>query len=106
MRKFKSIQEWISTNPSAEEQNKVLLLIQKGYTSQLRRELWEKERYLQKLQALANHFKRLNLEFPKNETEVINKVKKEVETLRKELPIIPKREKKEKEVLATSPATE
>ena len=95
--RFKTIEKWLETKPSDEEKTKVLILIHRGSTSKLRRELWEKERYLQKLQALANHFKRLNLEFPKNETDVINKVKQEVEALRKDLPVIPKKEKKEKE---------
>jgi hypothetical protein len=96
MKRFSSISEWLKTNPSQEEQDKVLILIHRGATSQIRKKLWEKERYLQKLQALANHFKRLNLEFPKSEAEIINKVKKEVEALKKELPVIPKKEKKEK----------
>jgi DNA polymerase III alpha subunit len=97
MRKFKTIQEWLSTNPDKEEQNKVLLLIQKGSTSKIRREYYEKNRYFLKLKALENHFKRLNLEFPKSEVIIIEKVKKELEELKSQLPSIPVKDKKYKE---------
>lgn len=96
MRKFKSIQEWLSTNPDKEEQNKILLLIQKGSTSKIRREFYEKNRYYQKLKALENHFKRLNLEFPESEIAIMDKVKKELEDLKNQLPVIPVKEKKVK----------
>lgn len=97
MKRFKSIADWLKTNPSQEEQDKVLILIHRGATSQIRREVWEKERYLHKLSSLINHFKRLGLEPPKNELDAVAKVKKEVEALKKELPVIPKKEKKVKE---------
>ena len=96
MRKFKSIQEWLSTNPDKEEQNKILLLIQRGSTSKIRREYYEKNRYYQKLKALENHFKRLNLEFPKSEITMIEKVKKELEELKSQLPVVPVKDKKYK----------
>lgn len=103
MRKFKSIQEWISTNPSEEEQNKVLLLIQRGHTSLLRRELYEKERRLVKLQSFARYCTKMGFSPSKQEIDETSKIKLEIEKLRKELPVIPK---KVKEVLATSPETE
>lgn len=96
MKRFKSIAEWLKTNPSPEEQDKVLILIHRGATSQIRRELWGKERYLLKLQAFANHCKKLGFAVPKEETETQIKTKKEIEELRKDLPVIPKKEKKEK----------
>lgn len=102
MKKFKSIQEWISTNPPQEEQNKVLLLIQRGHTSQLRKELYEKERRLVKLQSFARYCAKMGFNPSKQEIEETAKIKLEIEKLRKELPVIPKKEKKEKEELAAA----
>lgn len=101
MKKFKSIQEWLSTNPDKEEQNKVLLLIQRGSTSKIRREVWEKERYLLKLQSFANHCKKLEFDVPKDHLDALAKTKKEIEILKKDLPVIPKKEKKEYKELET-----
>jgi molecular chaperone GrpE (heat shock protein) len=107
MKRFKTIQDWLATNPSKEEQDKVLILIHRGETSRLRKELYEKEGYLRKLQALANHFKKLELEFPDSENKLIEKTKAEIVELRKSLPDTSKfSPKKKKEELAANPEQE
>ena len=102
MKRFKSIADWLKTNPSEEEQTKVLILIHRGETSRVRKELWEKERYLRKLQSFSNHCKKLGFSVPKEESDLLTKTKKEMDELRKELPPVQKREKKEPEVAASS----
>lgn len=104
MAKFKSIQEWLSTKPSKEEQDKVLTLIHRGETSRVRKELYEKEGYLRKLQALANHFKKLNLKLPDEEYKLIEVTKAEIAELKKGLPDTGKygSRKKKEELAATS----
>jgi ADP-heptose:LPS heptosyltransferase len=102
MKRFKTIQDWLKSNPTEEEQTKVLILIHRGETSRIRKELWQKEQYLRKLQSLANHFKRLDLPLPKSEADSIAEVKKEIESLKKDLPPVQKKEQKVSEVLAES----
>jgi hypothetical protein len=100
MKRFKSIAEWLKTNPSQAEQDKVLILIHRGETSRVRKELWEKEQFLRKLQSFANHCKKLGFSVPEGEKEALIKTKKEIEELRKELPPVQKRVKKETELAA------
>lgn len=101
MKRFKSIAEWLKTNPSQEEQNKVLVLIHRGATSQARKELFEKERYLQKLNSLRRHMEKLGMKVPEDTEKTISKVKSEIESLKKDLPTPVKKEKKSE--LAANP---
>lgn len=104
MKRFKTIQEWLATNPSKEEQDKVLSLIHKGETSRIRKELYDKEGYLRKLQALANHFRKLDLKLPDQEYKLIEKTKAEIAELKKGLPDTSKYSpRKKKEELAANP---
>lgn len=104
MKKFKSIAEWLKTNPSEEEQTKVLFLIHRGETSRVRKALYDKESYLRKLQALANHFKKLNLKLPDSEYKLIETTKTEIAELKKGLPDTSKYSpRKKKEELAANP---
>lgn len=102
MKRFKTIQDWLKSNPSQDEQTKVLLLIHRGETSRLRKELWEKEQYLRKLNSFANHCKKLGFSVPEGEKEALVKTKRVIEELKKELPPVQKRIKKETEALAAS----
>jgi seryl-tRNA synthetase len=96
MAKFKSIPEWLKTNPSEEEKNRVLLLIQRGETNKTRRELYQLEGYLRKLQATVNSLSKLNIPVSQDLKEPIIETKKKIEELKKDLPEVVKREKKEK----------
>lgn len=104
MKRFKTIAEWLKTNPSQEEQDRVLILIHRGETSRVRKALYEKEGYLRKLQALANHFKKLNLKLPDEEYKLIEVTKAEIAELKKGLPDTSKygSRKKKEELAATS----
>jgi len=103
MKRFKTVQDWLATNPSKEEQDKVLILIHRGATSKARKELYEKEAYLRKLQALANHFGKLNLKLPDDEYKLIEKTKAEITELKKGLPDTSKYSPRKKEELAANP---
>jgi len=86
MKTFKNVQEWLETNPSEDELKKVIDLINKGAVNQTRREVYDLERYLRKLQSGANHLVKLELEPPKDLTDRIKSVKKEIAELSKGLP--------------------
>jgi len=100
MRKFSSIKEWIASNPTTEEMQKILLLVNRGETSRARKEIWEKEQYVRKLQSFANHCKKLGFNVPEEEKTALAKTKKEIEELKKGLPPVQKRAKKETELAA------
>lgn len=97
MKKFSSIQEWLSTNPSQEEQTKVIALINKGASHEARRLVYEKEKYLRKLNSISKDYGELGIKVPKEIVDTIKVVKKEIEDLKKDLPVIKSRVKKEKQ---------
>lgn len=86
MKQFKSVSEWLKTNPSEEEQKKVIALINKGAVNATRREVYEKENRLRKLYRFKNYCEKLGFTPPKEETEGIAKLKKEIAELSKDLP--------------------
>jgi hypothetical protein len=61
MKNFKSVTEWLKTNPSQDEQTKVLNLINRGASHQVRKEVWQKESYLRKLQGMVRYFDKLEM---------------------------------------------
>jgi hypothetical protein len=97
MKKFSSIQEWLSTNPSQEEQTKVITLINKGASHETRRQVYEKEKFLRKLNGIARDYTVIEMKVPKEIADSIKTVKKEIEDLKKDLPVIKPRVKKEKQ---------
>ena len=99
MRTFKSITEWLKTNPSEEEQRKVIILINKGAVNQTRREVYELERYLRKLQAGENIMKKLGLPFTEDGQKRIKETKAQIAELSKGLPAPVRRAKKTEEVV-------
>lgn len=98
MTNFKSISEWLSTNPPVEEQTKVISLINKGAVNQTRHEVYELQKYLRKLQSGENVMKKLGLPFTDEGQKRIKETKKQIEVLSKDLPIHTPRAKREKVV--------
>lgn len=96
MKKFANIQEWLSTNPTKEEQEKVIALINKGASHEARKQIYEKEKYLRKLNGIARDYNEIEIKTPKEIAESIKAVKKEIEDLRKDLPVFKPRARKEK----------
>ena len=95
MKTFKKIEDWLSTNPTEEETKKVLSLINRGVFHRMRREVYEKEAYRRKLVNLTKKMDDLELPLPGEYKETIDKLTKEIEAMKKELPKPVKREKKE-----------
>lgn len=95
MKNFKSIQEWIKSNPSEDELKKVIALVNKGAVSETRREVYELQRYLKKLQSGENIMNKLGLPFTKEGQDKIKEVKTQITELSKGLPATQKRAKKE-----------
>jgi NAD(P)H-dependent FMN reductase len=99
MKTFKNIADWLKTNPSEEEQGKVIALINKGAVNQTRRQIYELERYLRKLQAGENIMKKLGLPFTEEGQKRIKEIKAQIAELSKGLPAPIKRAKKIEEVV-------
>lgn len=95
MRTFKTIDEWMNTNPPAEEKKKVIALINKGAVSHTRKEIYELQKYLRKLQAGENIMKKLGLPFTEDGLKRIKDVKNQIAELSKGLPVSEKRAKRE-----------
>ena len=86
MKTFKNVQDWLKSNPSEEEMRKVIILINKGAVSETRREVYDLNRYLRKLQAGENVMKKLGLPFTKEGQDKIKEVKAQIAELEKGLP--------------------
>jgi phage shock protein A len=96
MTKFKSVTEWLSTNPDVEEQTKVLNLINRGESHRIRKAIYEKERYLKKLNSLSKDYTSLEIKVPKDVLDAIKNTNEEISNMKKDLPIIPKRSSRAK----------
>lgn len=99
MAKFKSIEEWLKSNPSQEEINRVLILIHKGEANSARKAVYEKEQYLRKLQKSAIYLNNVGIKPNKELMDQIKETKAEIDTLKKDLPVIAPRARKEKTVV-------
>jgi len=95
MRQFKTIEEWLATKPTDDEIKKVLNLIHRVETNNTRKMIWEKERYFRRLNRIAKDYKDLDINPPKELSEEIKKIAKEIEVLKKDLPASKPRAKKD-----------
>ena len=86
MRKFATIESWLETNPSKDELAKVINLINKGVSHEVRRNLYEAENYLRKLYRSSFYLNKANFPMPKEIATEIEATKKKIEAFRKELP--------------------
>lgn len=87
MKKFETINEWLNTNPSAEETEKVLNLIHKGEARRLRIELYKKSAYLKKLQRTVILLEKVNIKAPADLLTSIKSTKQEIEHIKKQIPV-------------------
>jgi hypothetical protein len=99
MAKFKSIAEWLKSNPSDAEVNKVLILIHRGEANSIRKAVYEKEQYLRKLQKSAIYLNNVGIKPNKELMDQIKATVAELETLKKDLPISTPRARKVKTVV-------
>lgn len=98
MKKFTTIQSWLATKPSQEEQNKVLNVINRGETSRLRKDLYETEAYMRKLKRSTFFLNRANFKMPKELEEAITATQVRLDELRAQVPVIKVNRKKAVEV--------
>lgn len=99
MTKFVSIQEWLKSSPSQDEINKLLALINKGAVSSIRKAVYEKENFLRKLYRSSSYLEKVGIKANKELTDQIKQTKIEIAELKKELPTIAPRAKREKPVV-------
>lgn len=98
MKRFKTIQDWLATNPTQEEQTKVLILIHRGEAHATRKAVYEKEQYLRKLQRGNVYLEKVGIKPPKEVLDTIKATKAEIAELRKDLPAPVKRAKEKASV--------
>jgi hypothetical protein len=99
MKTFKSITEWLKSNPSEEEQKKVMVLINKGAVNETRREVYELQRYFNKLAVTERYMSKLGLPPNKEVQDKMKEVKAQIDELSKGLPAKLVRAKKVAEVV-------
>lgn len=98
MKTFKNVAEWLKSNPSDEDQTKVLSLINKVAVQQIRREISKLNRYQKRLSFAQVQVRSLGLPESKEITEKVEDVIEQIMDLQKQIPTPVKREKKTEEV--------
>lgn len=92
---FKSVEEWLNSNPSKEVIEKVLKVVNKSIISEIRKEFYDKRGELRKMENAIKSMERVELPITKEITDKVKALKKEVDELEKQLPVVEKKEKKE-----------
>jgi hypothetical protein len=97
MKKFNSIQEWIKSNPSNEETERILTLINKKFDKELRFDIMKKESNLKRIKKTEDFM--LEQGFKLDQTFKLRKkeLENEIISLRKLLPVSKTRVKKVEE---------
>ena len=88
MEKFISIEAWLKTKPSKDQVTKVLNLINKGQVSNLRRDLYESEDYLRKLNRSVANLTKMKFPIPAEMTAEVEATTKKIEELKKVVPVV------------------
>lgn len=91
METLANVEEWMKSNPSKNEVEKVLNLINRLNVTKLRKNLWEKETQLMKLVKVEKGLKEISIPIPSDIQTNIKQLSSETLELRKSLPIIKKR---------------
>lgn len=94
MKTFADVQSWLSSNPSKEEIEKVLKVINRSAQSSMRREFHQKNAELKKMKKVIDSLGEVNLPVSKEVKDQVVNLQKEVEELQKQLPVIQKKVKK------------
>ena len=96
---FKSVEEWIKSNPSKEEQEQVLNLINRKASSKIRKEVYWKNSELKKLTRFSESSKKLGVPDSPYITERVNKLNAEIKELEAQLPKVEPKKKEDKKVV-------
>ena len=95
MKTLTTIQDFLKTNPSKEEVAKVMKVINRMVSSQVRTEIWQNEKQLRKLVSVEKKLKEIEINIPGDIQAGIKDLKTKIEDLRKGLPEVKKRVLKE-----------
>jgi hypothetical protein len=87
MKTYKSIENWLSSNPSNEEQLKVLALINKEGIKELRFEILKKEGNLKKIEKTYDFMTEQGFKMDQNFKTRKKELENEISTLKKLLPV-------------------
>ena len=92
MKTYKNIESFLKDNPSDETIAQVMAVINKSAIKELKQEIRKKESHLRKVQSLMKKLEPLKLD--KTEAEnLIKSLTSEIEKMRKELPVVVKKNK-------------
>lgn len=95
MKTLTSVQEWMETNPSNEEVQKVLNLVNKRVVTKTRREIYEYEKEYRKLIGIEKRLKEIQLLIPKEISLKMKDLNSKILDLKKGLPETRKKAKNE-----------
>lgn len=90
---FKSINEWVKSNPDEQTTNKILDVINREGIKQIRKEWYKKRGDYSKMQNAVKRLKELQMPIPE---EILNTVKKTEEEMLKLEKLLPKKKEVKK----------
>jgi hypothetical protein len=83
---FKSLNEWISSNPDEDTTQKILKLVNKGVMQSLKREFTQKKIEMKKIERTIDSMKLIGLPVTEAVEKRLIDIRKEIVELQKELP--------------------
>lgn len=83
---FKTVQEWLDSDPDQETINRVLNTVNRGVVSQMRRNLNQKKSELKKVERIVESMEKIKFPVTKEVKDRVEGLKKEIAKLEKGLP--------------------
>jgi hypothetical protein len=85
MKTFKTVQEWLNSNPSKEEVARIVAIVNRKAISEARSDYYKKEQEFHKLSNYIKTTQKLGLEVPKDIEVKVSKMQVELEKIFKSL---------------------
>jgi hypothetical protein len=95
MKTYKTVQEWLDSNPEKEVIERVLSTVNRTAISEGRKELKEKKEEIARVERVILQMEKLSLPIGKEVKDVYNTLSKDIKNLEKALPPSPYGKKKE-----------
>ena len=83
---FKNVEEWLASNPSKEVMDRVMNTINRGVVTEIRKEFHAKKGDLRKIEKVIKAMEGVKLPVPKEITDRVKGLEKEIADLEKQLP--------------------
>ncbi|MCK5134279.1 MAG: hypothetical protein KAR19_00720 [Bacteroidales bacterium] len=83
---FKTVQEWLDSDPDQETISRVLNTVNRGVVSQMRRNLNQKKSELKKVERIVESMEKINFPVTKEVKDRVAALKKEIAKIEKRLP--------------------